>query len=130
MTNIFIVQKLPINNMEPTKTQRLILFSLGQFYTALNQPLVQKLVQVRTSKIAFIEHLLRAKLISKQERALYKFLPFISFGFCIPITFNIVGATSANPPFRNFPLPLTTINGTSLVVCEVIYFPSISSQLP
>ncbi|HLD80057.1 MAG TPA: hypothetical protein VJA18_05860 [Candidatus Nanoarchaeia archaeon] len=58
--------------MEPTKTQRLILFALGQFYTALNQPLVQKLVQVRTSKIAFIEHLLRAKLISKQERALYK----------------------------------------------------------
>src|SRR3989344_8004448 len=61
-----------ITKMKLTKAQRLILFALGQFYTALNQPLVQKLVQVRTSKIAFIEHLLRAKLISKQERALYK----------------------------------------------------------
>ena len=29
-------------------------------------------MQVRTSKIAFIEHLLEAKIIVKQERALYK----------------------------------------------------------
>jgi|SRR3989338_3300261 len=58
--------------MKLTRTQRLILFALGQFYTALNQPLVQKPVQVRTSKIAFIEHLLRANIVSKQERALYQ----------------------------------------------------------
>jgi len=58
--------------MKITKGQRLILFALGQFYTALNQPLVQKPVQVRTSKIAFIEHLRKSKIISKQERALYK----------------------------------------------------------
>lgn len=58
--------------MKLTKTQRLILYALGHFYTALNQPLVEKPVQVRTSKIAFIEHLLAAKIISKQERALYK----------------------------------------------------------
>lgn len=58
--------------MKPTKTQHLILFALGQFYTSLNQPLVEKPVQVRTSKIAFIEHLLKSKIISKQERALYK----------------------------------------------------------
>ena len=58
--------------MKITKVQRLILFALGHFYTALNQPLVEKPVQVRTSKIAFIEHLLAAKIISKQERALYK----------------------------------------------------------
>ena len=58
--------------MKLTKTQRLILFALGKFYTSLNQPLVEKLVQVRTSKIAFIQHLLNARLISKQERALYK----------------------------------------------------------
>lgn len=58
--------------MKLTKTQRLILYALGQFYTALNQPLVEKPVQVRTSKIAFIEHLLAAKIVSKQERALYK----------------------------------------------------------
>ena len=41
-------------------------------FTSLNQPLVEKPVQVRTSKIAFIEHLLAAKIVSKQERALYK----------------------------------------------------------
>ncbi len=58
--------------MQLTTAQRLILFALGRFYTTLNQPLVEKPVQVRTSKIAFIEHLLEAKIIVKQERALYK----------------------------------------------------------
>ena len=58
--------------MKLTRTQRLILFALGRFYLSLNQPLVEKPVQIRTSKIAFIEHLLRAKRISNQERALYK----------------------------------------------------------
>ncbi|MDP3698629.1 MAG: hypothetical protein Q8R47_03505 [Nanoarchaeota archaeon] len=58
--------------MKLTKAQRLILYALGHFYTALNQPLVEKPVQVRTSKIAFIEHLLAAKIVAKQERALYK----------------------------------------------------------
>ncbi len=58
--------------MKLTKAQRLILYALGHFYTALNQPLVEKPVQVRTSKIVFIEHLLAATIISKQERALYK----------------------------------------------------------
>ena len=58
--------------MKLTKTQRLILFALGHFYTSLNQPLVEKPLQVRTSKIAFIEHLRQSTIISKQERALYK----------------------------------------------------------
>ena len=58
--------------MKLAKPQRLILFALGQFYASLNQPLVEKPVQMRTSKIAFIEHLLQSKIISKQERALYK----------------------------------------------------------
>ena len=58
--------------MKLTKPQRLILFALGQFYVSLNQPLVEKPVQIQTSKIAFIDHLLKAKIISKQERALYK----------------------------------------------------------
>ena len=58
--------------MKLSKPQRLILFALGQFYASLNQPLVEKPVQVRTSKIAFIEHSLQAKIISKRERALYK----------------------------------------------------------
>ncbi len=58
--------------MQLTTAQRLILFALGRFYTTLNQPLVEKPVQVRTSKIAFIEHLLEAKIVAKQERAVYK----------------------------------------------------------
>ncbi|MEK6900304.1 MAG: hypothetical protein AABX05_04220, partial [Nanoarchaeota archaeon] len=55
-----------------TKVQRLMLFALGQFYHSLNQPLVEKPLQIRTSKIAFIEHLRESSIVSKQERALYK----------------------------------------------------------
>lgn len=55
-----------------SKTPKLILYSLGQFYHALNQPLVEKPLKLSTSKIAFIELLLRSGIITKQERALYK----------------------------------------------------------
>ena len=58
--------------MKLTKTQRLILYSLGQFYKSLNQPLTQKNLRLRTSKIAFIELLLSSKTVGKQERTLYK----------------------------------------------------------
>lgn len=68
----FLYCKAPEVMMKITRTQRLILLALGKFYISLNQPLVEKPVQVRTSKIAFIEHLLAAKIVSKQERALYK----------------------------------------------------------
>ena len=58
--------------MKLSKPQRLILFALGQFYTSLNQPLVEKPLQVRTSKIAFIEHVIASAILSEQERSLYK----------------------------------------------------------
>ena len=58
--------------MKLIKTQKLILYSLGQFYRRLNQPLQEKPVTIRTSKIAFIELLLTSGIITKQERALYK----------------------------------------------------------
>lgn len=58
--------------MKTVKTQRLILYSLGQFYHSINQPLIEKPVKLRTSKITFIELLLESKIITKQERALYK----------------------------------------------------------
>lgn len=58
--------------MKLTKVQRLMLYSLGQFYLSLNQPLVEKPVLVRTSKIAFIELLLKSQLLTKHERAIYK----------------------------------------------------------
>jgi len=58
--------------MALTRVEQQILFSLGQFYQFLNQPLVEKPLKLRTSKITFIEHLLNSGMITKQERALYK----------------------------------------------------------
>ncbi len=58
--------------MPLTNVERLILYSLGQFYDSINQLLVEKPVRVRTSKIAFIELLITSGIVSKQERALYK----------------------------------------------------------
>jgi len=58
--------------MKLTKTERLILFSLGQFYKQLNQPITSKPITLRTSKIAFITFLLHSEIITKQQRALYK----------------------------------------------------------
>ncbi len=58
--------------MKLTAPQRLILYSLGQFYQSLNQPLFDKSLRLQTSKIAFIELLERSGLLSKHERALYK----------------------------------------------------------
>ncbi len=63
--------------MPLTPTHKLILHSLGQFYRSLNQPLSEKPLRVRTSKIAFIELLLKSSLISKQERAVYKNLELL-----------------------------------------------------
>ncbi len=58
--------------MKLSKTQRLILYSLGMFYRQLNQPLVEKPIQLQTSKVALIELLLMAKIITQRRRALYK----------------------------------------------------------
>ncbi len=55
-----------------SKTERLILYSLGQFYQSINQPLSDKHLRLRTSKIAFIELLLSSKIIAKQARTVYK----------------------------------------------------------
>jgi len=58
--------------MKLTKTQRLILYSLGQYYQQLNQPLEDAPIRLRTSKIAFIELILSSEVIAKQARALYR----------------------------------------------------------
>lgn len=63
--------------MELTNTHKLILYSLGQFYQMLNQPLVEKPLKLSTMKITFIELLLKSMIISQQERALYKNLEFL-----------------------------------------------------
>ena len=58
--------------MKLNRTQRLILFSLGQFYRQLNQPLKEKPIKVHTSKIVFITFLLHSNIVAKQERTVYK----------------------------------------------------------
>ncbi len=63
--------------MKLTKTQRQILFALGEFYKQLNQPLQAKPLQLRTSKIVFITFLLHSQIITQQERALYKNLEIL-----------------------------------------------------
>lgn len=70
--NIFKFTLLLARNMKLTKTQRLILYSLGEFYSSINQPLEQKPLKLETSKITFIELLLSSGIVTKQERALYK----------------------------------------------------------
>jgi hypothetical protein len=63
--------------MKISKTHRLILYSLGQFYRQLNQPLQQKPIELETSKIAFITFLLHSGIVTKQSRALYKNLEIL-----------------------------------------------------
>ena len=63
--------------MKLTKTQRQILFALGEFYQQLNQPLETKPLQLRTSKIVFITFLLHSGSVAKHERALYKNLEML-----------------------------------------------------
>ena len=58
--------------MKLTRTQRLMLYSLGHYYRRLNQELQKKPIRLKTSKITFIELLLNSRIISKQERAVYK----------------------------------------------------------
>ncbi len=58
--------------MKLTKTERHILFALGEFYHQLNQPLTEKPLQLRTSKVVFITFLLHSEIVTKRERALYK----------------------------------------------------------
>jgi len=58
--------------MKLARVHNLILYALGEFYLSINQPLTEKPVRLETSKIAFIELLEKSKLISQQERAIYK----------------------------------------------------------
>lgn len=69
---VFILSKYHPSEMPLNPTHKLILHSLGHFYLSLNQPLSEKPVRARTSKIVFIELLRKSEIISKQERALYR----------------------------------------------------------
>ncbi len=52
-------------------TNRLILYALGEFYASINQPLTEKPVKLRISKVIFIHLLEESGLINKHQRTLY-----------------------------------------------------------
>ena len=58
--------------MNLTLVERLMLYALGQYYLSLNQPLMEKHLRLRTSKITFIEMLMNSNMVGKKERAIYK----------------------------------------------------------
>src|SRR3989338_9021996 len=58
--------------MKVTKTEKLMLYALSEFYHRLNQPLEKTPLEINTSKIIFIELLLQTQTILKKERAIYK----------------------------------------------------------
>ena len=63
--------------MQLSPPQRVMLYALGRYYDRINQPLQEKPVQLRTSKITFIELLLQKGLAGKQERAVYQNLEML-----------------------------------------------------
>ncbi len=85
--------RLARNSPKISPAQKLILYALGQFYNSLNQPLTEKPVRVRTSKIAFIELLLQSRLVSKQERAVYKNLEMLEKGKLIAYKSRMISFT-------------------------------------
>ncbi len=85
--------RLAGNSPKISPAQKLILYALGQFYNSLNQPLTEKPVRVRTSKIAFIELLLQSRLVSKQERAVYKNLEMLEKGKLIAYKSRMISFT-------------------------------------
>ncbi len=63
--------------MKLTLVEQLMLFSLGEYYEVLNQPLIENNLRLQTSKITFIELLLKTNVLPKHERAVYKNLEIL-----------------------------------------------------
>jgi hypothetical protein len=75
-----------------TTTQRLMLFTLGQYYIRLNQPLA-KPMKLRTSKVTFITLLSEAKVFPKGARAIYKNLEVLEDKKCIVYDHSLIRFT-------------------------------------
>ena len=58
--------------METTKKQNYILYALGQWYEQANKQVADKELEVSISKSIFIDLVMKAKIVEKKERALYK----------------------------------------------------------
>ena len=76
-----------------TKTHKQMLYALGKFYEALNQPLVEKPMQLRTSKKMFIDILLNSGIFSKKERAIYQNLETLEKKNCLTYENHLVKFT-------------------------------------
>ncbi|HLC86444.1 MAG TPA: hypothetical protein VJG30_04115 [Candidatus Nanoarchaeia archaeon] len=63
--------------MDLTSTQRFILFTLGIWYEEANRKLKDKDLEVFISKVVFIEVVRKARMVEKEERALYKNLELL-----------------------------------------------------
>lgn len=63
--------------MDLTNAQRFILFTLGVWYEGANRKLKDKWLEVFISKVVFIEVIKKAKLVEKEERALYRNLELL-----------------------------------------------------
>jgi len=58
--------------METTKKQSYILYALGQWYEQANKQVQNNELEVAISKAIFIDLVMKAKIVEKKERALYK----------------------------------------------------------
>ena len=63
--------------MKTTKVQRFILFALGKWFEEANKKIKHKPLKVSISKKLFIDVVKTAKIVKKQERALYKNLEIL-----------------------------------------------------
>ncbi len=58
--------------MDTTKKQNYILYALGQWYELANKQMGNKELEIAISKSVFIDLVMKAKIVEKKERALYK----------------------------------------------------------
>jgi len=76
-----------------TVTQKQMLYALGKFYEALNQPLVEKPLKLQTSKKTFIDLLLHSGIFSKKERAIYQNLETLEKKNCLAYENHLIKFT-------------------------------------
>ncbi len=63
--------------MALTNTEKFILFTLGMWYEEANKKLIDKQLEVFISKAVFIEAVIKAGIVGKEERAIYKNLELL-----------------------------------------------------
>lgn len=82
------------NNRNISQKKRFILFTLGEYYSEANKKLKEKDLLVSISKSVFIDLLMKTKIISKKERALYKDLEDLEATRLISYTNRVLKLTT------------------------------------